>query len=100
PQGHLGTLLKNRPNVLLVVFAAETQEHAGFPLRSHEFLQGDARLVEADASRTVLAANAGPECLVQIEDDDFMRRSAKSVEFSGDGRGQCCEKLRRVRNMP
>jgi len=59
-QGHFKAPLKNFANVRLIVLAANAEQHPGFMLGSHEFLQRYKRIVQADTHRPFFRANSGP----------------------------------------
>ena len=62
----------------------------------HELLQRAARRIERHALRPVLAADAGPQGVVAIERDHFVRRRGHGVDLAGDGGGQGHEVKRGV----
>src|SRR6185295_8754830 len=73
-------------HVPLVVFAAETKQHARIHLTDHEFLQGAIRWSHFDSRGTVLAAYSFPKRVVAVQHDHFKGVSFQ-VEDGSDERG-------------
>src|SRR5437016_4251420 len=91
-QGHVQPLSEHLADILLAVLAAYREQPAGRVLGAHEFLQDLPRGVEANATRTVLAAYTAPKRLIAIEHHDFVGRAPQRMEAPGNHRGQRGEK--------
>ena len=79
-QEHIASLIENIQRIFLIVFAAQTKQHASIHLADHESLQSE---VHFDSRGTVFAAYAFPERVVTVENDYFERVSFQ-VEDSPD----------------
>ena len=99
PQGHILPPRKDGPDIIFVVLAVQTKQHASLALSAHELLQGLARRVQTDAHGSILATNTRPEGLVTIEHNDLVGRTVHGVERAHNSRGQSSEEQRGVRHV-
>ena len=78
PQHHLGVLLEDLPGDRLLVLAANGQQDAallqrlGVLLEGHEGLALGVALPQADAAQAIVADDAAPAGVVQIEDQALL----------------------------
>src|SRR5438034_1359462 len=77
-QHHVGPLVEDVQHILLVVLAAQTEQHAGVHAPEHEFLQPAERGAHFDALRTVLAAHPLPQRVVAVHHDHLEWRSLQA----------------------
>src|SRR5262249_61568391 len=66
PQWHLRVMLEDCTDVLRIILAAKTEEHAGIVLLHHELLEVSEARSNRHADRAVLPANAPPERLITV----------------------------------
>src|SRR5205085_6285373 len=95
-QTHIRPALKYLDDILLIVFAAQTEQHPRSVLSDHEFLQFATRRINPDPIGPILPAHALPQCLVTIKDDHFVRRVVQGVYLSSNHRPDSSIKCRRV----
>src|SRR5262249_39772842 len=96
---HLGTAAEDLPNVLLIVLAAQTEQHAGVVLADEEFLESTTWWIDLDTVRPDFAAHALPKRFVTSNDDYFPRRRLEGVNPAGQQRAQRRKERRHIRNM-
>ena len=98
-QHHVGPLVEDVQHILLVVLAAQTEQHAGVHAPEHEFLQPAERGAHFDALRTVLAAHPLPQRVVAVQHDHLEWRSLQVVDGADQRRPDRRVALRGVRDV-
>ena len=96
---HAGMPVQHPEHVVLLILAAEGQEHSGRALRERELLKDAPPRIDDDARGSVLADDPRPERLVAVEHEHLDRRRQHGAQRAHDEGSERAEKRRRIRQM-
>ncbi len=91
--------LEHLADILLVVLAAQTQQHAGVMLCHHKLLERAPRRINFNARSAVLATDAFPQRVIAVQHYHFVRAAPQGMNFSGDKSSKRRKEKRRIRNV-